>query len=535
MNRVLLLAVLVLLASCANRVTPTGGLKDTTPPKFIQAIPADGTTSFREKSVRFVFDELVQVGDVASQLVVSPPTTQKPVLRVNRNEIVMRLPDSLSQNTTYSFDFGKLISDVHESNPLLGFRYAFSTGESLDSLVLSGTVSDAWTKAAVKEVAMFLYKKPDTLAFADSILLARRCDFFARTDDSGRFVFRNLPSGSFFLFACADKNGNFRFDDPTNEAFGFLDAPVQIPSVDSLSVFVSLQKPADWRILRAARADRHTAVIAFNRADQEVDFKGLNGTTDNPVAAVYSAFRDTLYLYTGADSLKVRFTQKGVPSDTVLIRMIAPPGAREPEFKLRPQVIGSPAFTGPDEPLRLTFGHPLARIDSAFRVVVDTLPPVAVVPVLTDSVKGEIRLEMAWKEGKAYRLEASPGTLRDVFGNTNDTIRLSLTVPASENTALLTVRTVGVSRSGAGLLQLVDEKGNERRSVSVTADTAVTFRYLTPGSLRIRFIVDRDGDGRWTAGDWKNRIQPEPVVFHPDLIQLRPNWENEVLFQVAAP
>lgn len=534
MNRVISIFFLLLVVSCANRVTPTGGEKDVTPPKLIEVIPVDGTTSFRDKSIRFVFDELVQVGDVA-QLVVSPPLSQKPTFRVNRNEIVMRLPDSLNQNTTYSFDFGKLISDVHEGNPLAAFRYAFSTGESLDSLVLSGKVSDAYTKLSVKEVAMLLYRNPDNLSFADSTVLSRPCDFFARSDDSGRFAFRNLPSGSFFLVACSDKNANFRFDDPLNESFGFLDAPVQLPSGDSIAMNISLQRPADWRILRATRLNRHAAVIVFNRPDSAVAFTGLNGAADSPAAAVYSTFRDSLYLYTGSDSLRVRFQRKGVPADTILIRMIAPSGAKEPEFKLIPQMLNGPASNGPSEPLSFTMNHPLARIDSAFRVVEDTLPAVAVPVVVTDSVKGEFRIDFTWKEGKSYRIECSPGLLRDIFGNTNDTVRVRFTVPTAENTSLLTVRTSGIARTGAGLLQLVDEKGNLKRSVRMEKDTVFTFRYLSPGALRVRFIADRDGDGRWSPGDWKKRLQPETVVFHPDVVQLRANWENEVLFQVDVP
>lgn len=534
MNKFLNIILLLLVASCANRVTPTGGEKDVTPPKLIEVIPRDGTTSFLEKSIRFVFDELVQVGDVA-QLVISPPFPSKPTFRVNRNEIVMRLPDSLYKNTTYSFDFGKLISDVHEGNPLTAFRYAFSTGEMLDSLVLIGTVSDAYTKLSVKDVSMLLYRNPNNLTFADSAVLSRPCDFFARSDDSGRFAFRNLPAGSFLLVACSDKNANLRFDDPLNESFGFLDAPVQLPSGDSIAMNISLQRPADWRIQRATRLNRHAAVIVFNRPDSAVAFTGLNGAADSPAAAVYSTFRDSLYLYTGSDSLRVRFQRKGVPADTILIRMIAPSGAKEPDFKLISQMLKGPASNGPSEPLSFTMNHPLTRTDSVFRVVEDTLPVVAVPVVVTDSVRGEFRLDFAWKEGKSYRIEALPGTLRDVFGNTNDTLRLRFTVPTVENTSLLTVRTFGVGRIGAGLLQLTDEKGNLKGSVKIEKDTVFTFRYLSPGALRIRFIADRDGDDRWSPGDWRNRLQPETVVFHPDMIQLRPNWENEVLFQVDPP
>ena len=37
----------ILLAGCAKIVTPTGGPKDTTPPKVVKVEPADGTVRFQ--------------------------------------------------------------------------------------------------------------------------------------------------------------------------------------------------------------------------------------------------------------------------------------------------------------------------------------------------------------------------------------------------------------------------------------------------------------------------------------------------------
>ena len=51
--------ILLLVASCANRVNPTGGQKDTSAPELVEAIPAQRTTDMKEREICLRFDEYV--------------------------------------------------------------------------------------------------------------------------------------------------------------------------------------------------------------------------------------------------------------------------------------------------------------------------------------------------------------------------------------------------------------------------------------------------------------------------------------------
>ena len=51
--------VLIIFAQCANRGTPNGGLKDTTPPKVLEASPKNHSTNFNEDKIEIAFDEYV--------------------------------------------------------------------------------------------------------------------------------------------------------------------------------------------------------------------------------------------------------------------------------------------------------------------------------------------------------------------------------------------------------------------------------------------------------------------------------------------
>ncbi|MGY8914607.1 MAG: Ig-like domain-containing protein [Flavobacteriales bacterium] len=91
------------LAQCAKRGTPTGGEKDTTPPKLLRADPENMTTNFKEKKIRLYFDEYIKLKDVQKQLIVSPPLKYNPLITPQGSaskfiEIVIK--DTLKENTT---------------------------------------------------------------------------------------------------------------------------------------------------------------------------------------------------------------------------------------------------------------------------------------------------------------------------------------------------------------------------------------------------------------------------------------------------
>ena len=140
------IVVLVTLNSCANRGRPSGGDFDTTPPVIIKSEPENFTNNFNSSEVNILFDEYIKIRNLQKELIISPPIDPIPeIIPVGSasKEFAIKGLDSLSPNTTYSFNFGESIEDNNEGNPLSNFKYVFSTGKYIDSLIIKVYVKDS--------------------------------------------------------------------------------------------------------------------------------------------------------------------------------------------------------------------------------------------------------------------------------------------------------------------------------------------------------------------------------------------------------
>ena len=162
LNINLLFAIILLSAiavGCAKQGFPSGGPKDTQPPVAGEAMPPSGTTNFTAQSFYIPFDEYVVVKDAENNILVSPPMKRKPEYTPKGHGLMVKIKDTLRENTTYLFQFKGAIADLNEGNALESYEYAFSTGAILDSMTLSGTVLDALTlKAREEPVTVMLYE-----------------------------------------------------------------------------------------------------------------------------------------------------------------------------------------------------------------------------------------------------------------------------------------------------------------------------------------------------------------------------------------
>ena len=63
------------------------------------------------------------------------------------------------------------------------------------------------------------------------------------------------------------------------------------------------------------------------------------------------------------------------------------------------------------------------------------------------------------------------------------------------------------------------------REITKEGDGIVDFQLLERGMYRVRAIHDINGDGKWTTGSYRDKIQPEPVTYYPDELEIKINWE----------
>ena len=215
-------AMPVLVSSCATIGSPTGGPRDSIPPKLLNADPPNGTLNFKGNRITLTYDEYVQLQKVQENLLVSPTPKIIPNVDYKLKTVTIKIRDTLDPNTTYRFDLGNSIADINEGNAVKNFSYIFSTGSYIDSLTFSGKVQLAETGKTDSTLLVFLYKDLD-----DSAVLKHKPRYITRLDSSGNFTFHNLAKGVYNIYALKDESGQRIYNNP-DELFAFSDSTVKL-------------------------------------------------------------------------------------------------------------------------------------------------------------------------------------------------------------------------------------------------------------------------------------------------------------------
>ena len=213
-----LIGLTSLIAACANQgAGPDGGPYDETPPHIVGMTAPERLQNGKRTKFSLVFNELIKVDNPTEKIIVSPPQIETPEIKVSGRRITVELLDSMRPNTTYTVDFSDAITDNNEGNPLGQYTYIFSTGQTTDTMQMSGYVLNAEDLEPVKGILAGLYQQHH-----DSVFAQRAFDRVARTDASGFFSIKGVaPDRDYRLYALQDADGDFHFTQPS-EMLGFL-------------------------------------------------------------------------------------------------------------------------------------------------------------------------------------------------------------------------------------------------------------------------------------------------------------------------
>jgi uncharacterized protein (DUF2141 family) len=228
----LLLAVFA-VAGCARMGSPDGGWYDEKPPVVMHTSPANGAVGVNQKRVTIYFDEFVTLDNATENVIISPPQTEQPDIKVKGKSIVVNFKDSLKEATTYTVDFSDAIKDNNEGNPLGNYTFTFSTGGAIDTMQVGGYVLDAETLEPVQGTQVGLYLLDDS-AEADTTIVRRFTTEpmlrVSRTDQSGHFTIKGVKPGRYRIYALKDVDNNFMLTPGSGEQMAFLDETI-VPSV----------------------------------------------------------------------------------------------------------------------------------------------------------------------------------------------------------------------------------------------------------------------------------------------------------------
>lgn len=529
---VLFLGIFALLfLQCAKRGSPTGGDPDTEPPDFIRANPENYSTNFNNDEIRIYFDEYIKLEKPQEQIIISPPMSPKPEispLGSPQKYIRIRINDTLQENTTYVINFGTSIVDNNEGNPLPFFKYVFSTGTYIDSLTVSGTVEDALLKEPEPFISVMLYERDED--FSDSLVYKEPPRYITNTLDSlTTFDLTNLKEGSYQLVAVQDLNNNYNYD-PATEKIGFIEGPVTIPT-DTTFNLVLFKEVLPFEAERPKQLAENKILIGYRGRVQpdSISFEELNIEQDQ--------FDYRITKVPEKDSLNLWY--KSVEQrDSLVLRVVTPK---------RVDTLFTRITDLPADSLQITT-EPSGNIDFGKDVFVNANTPIVAINESlisitdTDSVnvrfssellpfQNSLQLQFPKDENQSYQLTMLPGAIVDFYNDTNDTIKKNFNTRTFADYGNLSLNLENV-KSFPVIVQLTSEAGEVMAEQYSTSQTSIRFDFLTPGKYLARVIYDTNENRKWDTGDYLEKEKPEEIVYFPEVLDVRPNWDVNQSFNL---
>jgi uncharacterized protein (DUF2141 family) len=517
-SKIITAGIILSLSSCALMVAPSGGPKDNTPPKVEKEFPKNRSTAFTEKKITLKFDEYIQLKDAEEQIVISPPMEQKPQFEISGKSLIINMRGPLKPNTTYTINFGNSIADNHESNVLPDYSYVFSTGESIDSLKLSGFIYNSFNNKPEKGFSVCLYPLD---SFTDSTIFKNRPFYFTKTLDAGNFLLTNLPPQTFKLVAFKDDNKNLKYD--KNELIGFYSTTVN--TTDSGSIFpIYSFKPdayAPNRILDTF--SRETGAFIF------VLFKPKKQTIKPSIKTEYYSWYktgkddiDTLTLYSPlwkTDSILFDISTEPKP---VLIK------PRKTNKTSRFEVIIKRELELGDS-ITINFNHPYSTITwdtSRIKLKEDSI---LIKPQIFETPNKDIvKLYYPWKEHQKYSLEIKDSTILDIYSQYNKKVKINWNMKGLKDYSTLALSFIHPDDKEQYIAQITDESETKiYKTYILNGSINLNLENVLPGKYRVKIIRDTNRNNVWDNGDYQTQLQPEKVFYYLEILTLRAYWDLE--------
>lgn len=569
-----------LLSRCASVAAPQGGPKDSLPPKVVAMTPAYGTTNFKGKRIYIEFDEYVQLKDQQKEFYTSPFMKKKPSVVLRGRGVQIDLQEDLDSNRTYALNFGSSVCDNNEAIPYTGLRYVFSTGDHIDSLVMSGYTVDAMSGDTVGNVYILFYDAAvDSIPDYDSTLFKATPVCVARSFPNGIFIAENLKPADYRIYALEDNNGNQTYE-PGADRVAFLDSvynperqqPFEI-WYDTVRKYMQADPQLQFRVfmdkpyrrqtfLGAQRPLGNKVFLSFMAPQPEISELTFEGCDTIPMITEYmNSKHDSIVLWFDAaaetmpDTLRGRMIFKQHDS---LMRLVADTqnfklGWRAPKKKeddkkkkkedepepnpFKVQVAGG-ATLNPEKDIVFKFDYPLKSLDTV-AIVLEKLPgedgggDTVRVPFtfVQDTLKiREWAFSAPWEVDQKYRLTIPAGTFVNTNRESNDTLRSEFTIESPDKYATLELNIKGKSPESEYIVQVLDMNGTLSKEVAHLRSGTHKLQYIEVGSVKIRLIEDLNGNGKWDSGVLVERKQPERVEMFVDEnnseeIVTKENWE----------
>jgi hypothetical protein len=570
------------MVACANMGRPEGGPRDELPPVYVRSNPAMGQLNFNGNKITVDFDENIQLDDAMNKIVVSPAQRNTPAISSNGRRVTIELRDTIMPNTTYTIDFADAVKDLNEGNVLDGFAMDFATGDTIDTLRISGMVFEARTLEPAQGMLVGVYSNT-----SDTAISTLPFERITKTNQLGQFTLRNLKAGSYRVYALNDINRDYHWD--RSEDVAFYDVTISPTSEPTVVTDTLTRSTGERDSLVTRNATRFLPddllLTWFNEGYTSQYLKDYKRPERNKITFQFGAKSDTLPIlrllntHRAGDEISTWSTLDASPtldtltywiSDTSLVSLDSITieatylrtdtldnltwGTDTLKFNMRPEKKKKEKKKKNDEEedsippvphmelrissgnsqdlhkgLTLTAGTPIQRFDTTavkLEIQVDTLwynivPPSFSRPELLHPMV--FTAPYKWEEGSKYRLTIDSAAV--VYGLDNVQLVHEFTTKKSEDYSAISFNVSGLD-GRKGIVEVLSSSDKPVAAAPVNGSLA-TIQYLSPGTYYARLFIDANDDGEWTTGSIADSIQPEEVYYYPKKINLKKNWTIE--------
>lgn len=548
--------------SCANTTqAPTGGKKDTIAPALYWTQPVPGAVNVDTNKTKFVFgfDEYVTIKN-QQNIFLSPPQKKAPKAKVKGKNVVVTFEEPLANGITYTLNFTDAIADNNEGNMFPGFTYVFSTGDNIDSMLVTGTVQDCNTLTPVKGATVMLYKD-----HSDSAIFKSRPFAACKTDDWGYFCIPYIPDTLYRLYALKDDNNDNIYQSEDGELVGFIDSLIR-PVMRVSDTLAEMQKydMKDTLECRARRseyeirlfkeestkqklmnkgrsADRH-AYVTFMSKNAWIDSLWIKGYKQEQLISQFNLRQDSLEIWINdrrrtPDTLQLYINYRKTNDST---------GVFEPSLEHYPLFIEGalPKKTGRAARQNLKHEDTICvykltaepetveqngfSIEFAYPIIYENFDSLKFryINPKQKELKGSFTVEkdslnlrrytIRPKEkllpGYEYFLKVPHRAFRDINGFYSDSTEVKVSLPSDDKLSTIILDMKGVE--GKLIVDLLNEKRDKvLRNYIIEKDTQLVFPYLKEGKYSVRVTFDYNKNSMVDTGNILEHRQPEKVAF----------------------
>ncbi len=515
-----------LLASCARVGSPVGGAKDSIPPQVtgsnIDSPRINVPRDIRE--LRIDFDEYIVLKDINKQLIISPPLQKITKILpsgMGNKYVLIKWADTLQANTTYNFNFGNAIVDNNEGNALTYYNFAFSTGEKIDSLYISGELKSLFKEKDKKEeegsLVVGLYQEKDSMNYR------QKPYYITKADPDGYYELNYLAPGNYHILAFEDSNANSVYDFG-KEKVGFLKEKITLnKSVSGLNIdlypskkplkYVEMKEIPGGILMTFEGNPADVKIVSLN--EKLKDYKITHLPKSDSATIWFNATEQNIGI-TSNENLKFSY-DAGIKKDTVSLFY-------RYNAKNEMSIANNRGnLLAPKQDFVVTSNYLVDKIQPEKWILVSDSLKQDFTAEISKKNPFEIHIQSDFKEGKKYSLTIPKETASSYYETLKKSYRFDFEADKIENYGDLSVILENEPKNKFWI-QMVNENGTVAYS-QYGLEKNINFKSLKPGKYDLRIMVDENENGIWDYADFAENIFAEPVYLLDKKIEIRPLWE----------